>query len=160
MRIQENRGTGASRHRRTARAKKLILRTENGMRESFFMLIRCLIATGVFFWDREKQKKNAPWHYVSIRGNCQTSQAPSHHHPHAPRKSSADSGQAHVSVRRGGAADFHPAPRGERPSYSEHERRTTPLDRPDRQRSFAISGHRRRVSYGRCQERGIQRCAP
>ena len=46
--------------------------------------------------------KHAPWHYVSILVNCQTSQAPSHHHPHAPRKSSAESVQGILTC--GGAA--------------------------------------------------------
>ena len=43
--------------------------------------------------QKKNQKKNAPWHYVSILVNCPHLHAASHHHPHAPRKSSAESVQ-------------------------------------------------------------------
>ena len=52
---------------------------------------------GIFLRERQ-QSKNAPRHYVGILVNCPHLHAASYHHPHAPRKSSADSGQVNLST--------------------------------------------------------------
>ena len=54
-----------------------------------------LLPQGLFFKTEKSghRQKNAPWHYVGILVNCPHLHAASYHHPHAPRKSSAESVQ-------------------------------------------------------------------